>query len=234
MDSKLNKEKSMLNWLFGLMAGGAVLLCGCEPAADATASQEDPPLRAEDVRPLSAGERAPTARLRRVNGELVDLKEMYREKPTMLVFYRGGWCPYCSVQLGHLAKAEAELVALGYQVLAISPDGPEALRESVEKPEFEYELLSDSEMTLAKAFGVAFRVDDQTVEQYRGFGIDLGKASGRDHHLLPVPAVYIIDTEGVIRFAHWDADYKERLEAAILIDAARRAMAGAGQPNRKE
>jgi peroxiredoxin len=233
----------MLNRVFGMLAGGVVLLCGWGVAAGAGAGADgalgerrEVPQRAEDVRPLESGAEAPTATLRRVDGEAVEMAELYRQKPTMLVFYRGGWCPYCSVQLGHLAEAEGELVEMGYQVLAISPDRPEALRESVEEGEADlrYELLSDSGMELAQAFGVAFRVDDQTIEQYRGFGIDLEQASGRDHHLLPVPAVYLIDTDGVIRFAHWDADYKKRPEPAELTAAARRGLTGAGPPNQVE
>jgi peroxiredoxin len=229
----------MLNWTQRGLASLLILMCGCTSAPDMAEDEPrddraDVPNRAEDVRPLGEGERAPTAELRRVDGQAVEMAELYRRQPTMLVFYRGGWCPYCNVQLGHLAEAEGELVEMGYQVLAISPDRPEVLREGAGEQERGYELLSDSEMALAQAFGVAFRVDDQTIEQYRGFGIDLEQASGRDHHLLPVPAVYIIDTEGMIRYAHWDADYKERLEPDELIDVARRAMAGAGQPNRKE
>jgi peroxiredoxin len=182
------------------------------------------PTRAEDVRPLNEGERAPSATLSRPDGQPVTLSAAYSTKPSILIFYRGGWCPYCNTHLGQIAKAEADLVQLGYQVLAISPDQPEALRASVDKGGYTYQLLSDSDMVLTRAFGLAFRVDDPTVEKYRGFGIDLDKASGRNHHLLPVPAVYIVDTQGVIRFAHWDADYKKRLEPADLIAAARRIV----------
>ena len=114
---------------------------------------------------------------------------------------------------------------LGYQVLAVSPDAPEALRASLDKGGYKYQLLSDSDMALSKAFGLAFRVDDPTVKKYEGFGIDLAKASGRDHHLLPVPAVYLVDQKGIIRFAHWNPDYKKRLDSNELLDAARRAAA---------
>ncbi len=153
----------------------------------------------------------------------MDAHTLYAAKPSVVVFYRGGWCPYCNAHLGQLATVEPELVKLGYQVLAISPDRPEALRESLDKGGYSYQLLSDSEMALSKAYRLAFRVNDPTVERYQGFGIDLEKASGRDHHLLPVPAVYLVDRKGVIRFAHWNPDYKQRLDPAKLLDAARRA-----------
>jgi peroxiredoxin len=114
---------------------------------------------------------------------------------------------------------------MGYQVLAISPDRPAELAKTLDKQELAYELLSDSDVSLARAFGLIFHVDDPTVEKYRGFGIDLEQASGRDHHMLPVPAVYIVDQAGVIRFAHWNPDYKTRLAPEDLLKAARESIA---------
>lgn len=182
------------------------------------------PERAEDVEPVTEGVAAPAKVLRTVDGEPVDLAERYRNGPTMLLFYRGGWCPYCNEQLGHLAEADATLAEMGVQILAVSPDRPAKLRETQIDDGQSYRLLSDSDMALAQAFGVAFRVADETVDQYRGFGVDLAEIAGEAHHLLPVPAVYLIDRDGVIRFAHWDADYRERLTAEALIEAAQQVV----------
>jgi peroxiredoxin len=190
-----------------------------KPAAsvpDAKPSAPQAPDDAGQVRPLKVGDRAPSVTLRRPDGEPAELAGLYREKPTVLVFYRGGWCPYCTAHLAQLAAAEPELLKLGYQVVAVSPDRPEELAKTLGKHKLSYTLLSDSDAAFALAFGLAFRVDDPTIEKYRGFGIDLEKASGMDHHLLPVPAVYIVDTAGVIRFAHWEADYKQRLAPEAL------------------
>ncbi len=176
---------------------------------------------AGQVRPLGVGEKAPAAILRRPDDQEADLAALYGQKPTVLIFYRGGWCPYCNAHLGQIATAEPELLTMGYQVLAISPDRPEELAKTLDKQHLTYQLLSDSDAILARAFGLVFRVDDLTVEKYRGFGIDLEQASGRDHHLLPVPAVYIVDRAGVIRFAHWNPDYKTRLAPEDLVKAAR-------------
>ena len=202
-----------------------------EHAEHAHGQSPTPPQDATKVQPLSAGEEAPTATLRGPQGEEIDLATKYARKPTVLIFYRGGWCPYCNTHLGQIATAEPELLRMGYQVLAISPDRPEELARTLDKQELTYELLSDSDVELARSFGLAFRVDDPTVEKYRGFGIDLEQASGRDHHMLPVPAVYIVDTAGVIRFAHWDADYKQRLGPEVLLERAEAiaASSGAGQ-----
>jgi len=216
-------------------AGSTVLLAalaagagGCHKETDMpsspAATQSVIASHAQDVQPLPVGERAPDAALRRPDGQTVRLGSLLATKPSILIFYRGGWCPYCNTHLGQIAEAEAELVKRGYQVLAISPDRPESLRATLDKGDYKYQLLSDSDMTLTKAFGLAFQVDDPTVEQYHGFGIDLDAASGRSHHLLPVPAVYIVDRQGVIRFAHWDPDYKKRLGPQELLSAASGAI----------
>ena len=179
------------------------------------------PTDAGQVQPLGVGKKAPVAILRRPDGQEADLAAMYGLKPTVLIFYRGGWCPYCNSHLGQIASVEPELLSMGYQVLAISPDRPKELVKTLDKQHLTYQLLSDSDAVLVRAFGLVFRVDDPTLEKYRGFGIDLEQASGRDHHLLPVPAVYIVDMTGLIRFAHWNPDYKRRLAPEDLLKAAR-------------
>jgi len=191
-----------------------------QPGADADAGV---PLDAADVSPLGPGDAAPTGDVRTPDGKTVALADLYDERPTVLVFYRGGWCPYCNTHLGQLAKAEPKLVKMGYQVVAISPDRPEKVRATVDEGGFEYQIVSDSDMSIARAFGLAFRVDDATIEKYKTYEIDLEDASGEGHQLLPVPAVYIVDTSGTIRFVHYDPDYKQRLEADPLLAAARDA-----------
>ena len=180
-------------------------------------------MSAEDVDPVKTGDRAPSATLSRLDGTSVSLGELYADKSLMMVFYRGGWCPYCNTHLMEVGQVEPELTEMGFDVVAISPDRPAKLNESMEKGEFKYELLSDADMSLSKAFGLAFRVDDATIGKYKDYGIDLEDASGHDHYLLPVPAVYIIDTKGTIQFAHWNPDYKNRIDNEALLSAAREA-----------
>jgi len=179
----------------------------------------------EQVRPLKVNDHAAIANLRDIRGELIDIASLYASQPIILIFYRGGWCPYCSTQLMDLVHAEPKLVELGYQILAVSPDRPEAMKESVDKNGFSYQLLSDSDMALSQAFGLAYKVDEPTLVKLHSHNIDLEKASGKKHHLLPVPAVYIIDTKGIVRFAHWDADYTKRLPADKLLETAKSVAA---------
>ncbi len=201
-----------------------LLTIGLAAAAWADDVARPIPGSAEEVQPLAIGAPAPAVTLQTAAGEAFDLGAAVRRQPAMLIFYRGGWCPYCNVHLGQLQEAEAEIRALGYQVLAISPDRPEKLAESAGKLQPDYTLLSDHAMAAALGFGIAFRVDDATLETYKGYGIDLEAASGETHHLLPVPAVFIVGTDGWIRFAYANPDYKVRLSPEELLAAAKDAL----------
>lgn len=109
---------------------------------------------------------------------------------------------------------EQEILDQGYQILAVSPDTPEELKQKVEKTGLTYRLLSDSTMAAAKAFGLAWKLDEDMLSRYKGFGIDLGKSSGGGNaDLLPVPAFYLVSSDGAITFAHHDPDYTERISS---------------------
>ncbi|CAN5472359.1 peroxiredoxin-like family protein [soil metagenome] len=177
-------------------------------------------LNAADVIPLRTGESIPSLTLKNINGEDTDLSELISQKPTVLIFYRGGWCPYCNLQLSGLQKIESDLTALGYQIVAISADKPEKIKETITKDILTYTILSDNNSVASTAFGLAFKVDDNTVEKYKGYKIDLDEASGNNNHILPVPAVYLIDTNGKIKFDYYNPDYKTRLDTEELLKAA--------------
>jgi peroxiredoxin len=125
--------------------------------------------------------------------------------------------------LGQLQKIVPDLTELGYRIVAVSPDRPEKLRPSVEKNDSGIQLLSDSKMQAARAFGVAFQLDDAMVEKLNGFGIDVEEASGETHHQLPVPAVFLVGRSGRIEFQYVNPDYKVRLDPEVLLAAAKAA-----------
>lgn len=181
------------------------------------------PASAPDVSPLLIGSAVPDVTLKTADGTDFSLRAAVGKKPSILIFYRGGWCPYCNLHLGQLQTAEPELIKLGYQILAVSPDRPEKVSEGAEK--VNYTLLSDASMTAAKAFGIAFRVDDATLDKYKGYGIDLEAASGQKHHLLPVPAVFVAGADGRIHFVYVNPDYTIRLAPEVLLAAARASIA---------
>lgn len=173
--------------------------------------------------PLKVGDAIPAVTLRNEADKEVPLRKLVSEKTTVLIFYRGGWCPFCTRHLKDLVGIEKDLEQANAQLVAISMDKPEKLRETPGRTALGYRLLSDSDAQAAKAFGIAFKVDDQTIERYKGYGINLDAASGRDHHLLPHPAVYVVEKSGKIRFAHFNPDYKVRLEPKQILEAVRTA-----------
>lgn len=181
----------------------------------------DVPKRAEDVQPIMVGETIPNLTLTSADNKAVNLNQAVKKQPTLLVFYRGGWCPYCNTHLADLRKIEDELKALGFQIFAISPDQPKFLQQTDAKHKLGYTLLSDSDMNAAKALGIAFEVDKETREQYQQYGIDLEKSSGQKHHLLPVPAAFLLNKEGQITFSFVAPDYTTRVDNEILLAAAK-------------
>ena len=207
--------RSVTAFLFSL---SLVVICGCEARDPAVAHS------AAQVTPLLTGTRAPAFSVQDPEGNPWRFDPGARTAPLVLSFYRGSWCPYCNRQLAGLRHAEAALLELGYEVVFLSADRPEVLRESLGEPGLGYRLYSDNDLTVARLFGIAFQVDETTLRRYRDKDIDLEAASGRKHHWLPVPATFIIGTNGVIRFSYVNPNYKERLHPELLVTAARLAL----------
>jgi peroxiredoxin len=196
---------------------GVLGVCVISVAAMAAENVADSP---EAATPLAKGASVPDVSLKTVDGEDVKLREVVAEKPAALIFYRGGWCPYCTKHLKDLREIEDEMREAGYQIIAISPDDPAHLKKTLDQQDLPYTLMSDSKMEAARSFGLAFRLDGDTLERYKGFGIDLADASGGGNRdALPVPAFYLVNKEGEITFAHTDADYKKRLSNAEILKA---------------
>lgn len=205
-----------------LVLAGAALTLPCISVLAATSGTLASD--AKSARPLAVGSIAPDALVRSPDGTAVPLATTFATKPTVLVFYRGGWCPYCNRQLAELATFEAQFISLGFQILALSTDAPERLTATATKNTVAYRLLSDRAMSAASAYGVAFRVDSATVEKYRGYKIDLASVPGEPTaRWLPVPAVFVIGRDRVIRFVASNPDYTVRLPAAELLAAAKAA-----------
>ncbi|MBL8819392.1 MAG: AhpC/TSA family protein [Planctomyces sp.] len=172
----------------------------------------------EKTAPLKVGGKVPELRLKNASGDEVSLASLHEKQPVVLVFFRGGWCPICSRHTAELIKAYPEIEELGAEMIGISPDSVESSQANVEKNKIGFPILSDADVSAATAFGLAFKVDDATVTKYKGFGIDLEKASGQPHHALPIPAVYIVDKTGTIVFAHSNPDYRQRLDAKTIVE----------------
>ena len=185
-----------------------LLTTGQAMAADAASSETE-------IRPLLLGSRVPDAPVQTLDGKPSSLSAVVAGKPSVLVFYRGGWCPYCNLQLAQLQQIQGDLKDLGFRVVAISPDPPAQLHQTLEKHSLEYVLVSDNAAAAMKAFGVAYRVDQKTLQQYHGWNIDI--ANG----VLPVPSVFIVDGDGAIQFSYAHPDYKIRVPGQVVLAAAR-------------
>lgn len=173
------------------------------------------PLKAEDISPLLAGEQIPVIKLPSSTGKMFDLNLSVSQTPTILIFYRGGWCPYCSKQLSGLQEIEKELRDLGYQLIAISTDSPENLSKTIDKEKLGYTLLSDADLKAAKDFGIAFKSP-------KGYDKFLPGTSGGKNvdKLLPVPSVFILNRKGRILFEYINPDITQRLSAPLMKAAA--------------
>lgn len=182
------------------------------------------------AKPLGVGARLPDVTVRTEQGAEMKLPAALGSKPAVIIFYRGGWCPYCTKHLSAMMDIEEKLLAEGFLIFAISPDLPSVLAVTPDRKSLKYSLLSDSKMHASDAFGITFTVSDEILEKYKGYGIDLEAASGEKHHKLPHPAVFVVDQQGVIRFAHVNEDYKVRLEPAKVLAAARESKISPQEP----
>jgi peroxiredoxin len=191
--------------------------------SDAWAVNTNIPVSATDVHPLAVGQTVPDGSLMTIAGKKVNFQSLIIQKPSVVIFYRGGWCPYCNLQMGRLVQLEPQLQKLGYQILAISPDKPEKLKESLDKHQINYILLSDRTMELTEKFGLAYRVNQQTLSALDKNGKNLDSNTGNSLHMLPVPAAYVVDTQGVIHFVYYNPDITVRVNPADLLKAAQEA-----------
>jgi peroxiredoxin len=214
------------------LAAAMVPLYADQVAATASANDRDVATSAEETHPLGIGAKIPRhLKLVDINGKHFNLNSSVAAKPTILIFYRGSWCPFCNLQMGQLEEIVPNLEAQGYQILAISPDLPENLRSSIDKHHLTYTLLSDSHMQASQAFGLAFHVDDATYARMSSFGVNLEAATGTKQRELPIPAAYVIDRSGTIRFAYSNPNFKVRVDPQALLAAATAAVSDDKRPN---
>lgn len=170
------------------------------------------PDKAEDISPLLVGESIPNTTLINRLGEQIELEDLIRKKQTILVFYRGGWCPYCNLQLSGLAKIENKIIELGYQILAISPDDYQNLTTTEDLDSTQYLLLSDPNGNFIRQIGIAFK----TPVLVKGYATSKGQ-KGKVSDAIPVPSVFVLDDKGIILFEHINPHYKERMSNEMLL-----------------
>jgi len=182
---------------------------------------------ADQIQPLQAGDSAPRFVVETVESEPFDFDPNKLDKPVLVLAFRGGWCPYCNMYLSDMRHVIPEIHDMGIDVLFLSGDRPELLYESLEVETLadidglDYTILSDADAQAAIAFGIAFQVADRTTNYVKNKGDGYTASSMERHGVLPVPAVFAIDSDGVIAYAYVNADYKVRLPADDLLAVAK-------------
>lgn len=154
-------------------------------------------------------------------GERVTGEQLLERAPLLVVFYRGGWCPYCNFQIRELAMNAERFAELGVTPVAISVDridGAALMRQAYEIP---FPVLSDPDLDAHHAFLVVHEVGPEEYEKLKGYGIELDKWSGEQHHKIAVPALFVLDSNGEVRFSHAVVDYTVRPTAEQLLEVIR-------------
>ncbi|MCC8438539.1 AhpC/TSA family protein [Brevibacillus sp. M2.1A] len=150
-------------------------------------------------------------------GKDISLYEELVRGPVILTFYRGSWCPFCNRQLKAYQEILPKIQSIGAQLIAISPQVPDHSLSMEEKEGLSFKIVSDPKGIVAAKYNVLYEVPEYIKELYLQANIDLKEYNGTDHWILPVPATFMIDESGIVRFAHSDPDYTKRLEPADLI-----------------
>jgi peroxiredoxin len=177
---------------------------------------------------LKVGNRAPEFMLRNAKEEIVDIGALRKKGPVIVTIYRGGWCPYCNLELKAFQEILPEIKAAGASLVAISPEKPDATLSTTEKNALAFEVLSDVGQKVGRAFGLVYQFTDELRSAYRGFGHDMPAHNGTPGEwALPVSATYVIDRDGTIIYAYTDVDYRDRADPPDVLDVLTRKAAAA-------
>ena len=179
-------------------------------------------------RAFKVGDRAPSIVLGNAKGETVDVGTLLKKGPVIVTFYRGGWCPYCNLQLRAFQRTLPAIEAAGASLVAISPEKPDDSLSTAEKNRLAFEVLSDVGQKVGRAFRLVYDFSDELISAYNGFGLDIPAKNGVvDEWALPISATYVIDRDGIIIYAYVDADYRDRADPDDVLKALESAPVAA-------
>lgn len=182
---------------------------------------------------LKVGDLAPEAALVDASDKNVKLSELIAQGPVVVVFYRGGWCPYCNKHLSEWTTKTSELKGLGAKLVAISPETPEHAEKTVEKDKLDFMVLSDTKLEAANGFKLLFSLSEEVKTKYKGYGIDLEKHNASKTWQLPHTGTFVIDAKGVVQYASADTDYKKRPSPDEAIEVLKKMHALKPDPMKK-
>ena len=169
---------------------------------------------------LKIGDKAPEFSLPNQEGKIISSNELLSKGHLVITFYRGLWCPYCNLDLSNLKRYKSQLDAQNATMLSISPQKPEFNQKIIEQQRLNFDLLSDTENTIASQFGLRWTMVDPLKSLYKDtFGIKLPDYNGDNSWTLPIPARFIIGTDGIIKYAEYSIDYTKRPNPDVLVEA---------------
>ena len=208
--------------MVGFISAPAFVITACAAADGGVADPGDRLLDPSSSTPgLAVGEDAPGGTLRDPAQQTVSLEDLYADGPSVLVFYRGGWCPFCTRDLKDWETAIPEFDAAGANVIAVSLESAEHAVQTAEKNDLSMRVLVDETGEVVRGFRLGFALDEGTQSRYRGYGIDLETSNSNGAWELPAPAVFVIDRDGVVRYSHADWDYRTRIGYEGALEAVR-------------
>lgn len=170
---------------------------------------------------LKVGRSAPEFELPDPIGTMHRLSELLARGPVVINFYRGEWCPYCNLEIRAFQQLLPDFKQANAQLVAISPERPNHSLTMQQKHDLTFPVLSDVGNKVARQYGLVFTLDAALRPLYKGFGLDIPAHNGDESYELPVPATYVIDSSGVVRYAYADADYTKRAEPADVLAAVK-------------
>lgn len=176
-------------------------------------------------RARKAGDVAPDFTLNDPDGAPVSSRDLLKQGPLVISFYRGVWCPYCNMEMQALQEALPQIAARGAGLAAISPQTAANSRKSQRDNKLDFPILSDVKSEVAHAFGIRFALPDYLVELYKGFGNNLPLVNDDPAWVLPMPARYVIGQDGVIAYAEVNPDYTQRPDPSELLPVLDRLRA---------
>ena len=167
---------------------------------------------------LRTGDVFPSFTLPNVNGNTISSEALLEEGPLVVAFYRGGWCPYCNIELKALQQILPQLHKKGAQLVAISPESPDNSLSTIEKNNLEFEVLTDKDNVFAKSIDLVYQLPTDLVALYKTFGIDLVKSQGNTNSELPISGTYVIASSGKIIYHFIEEDYKLRADTEAILE----------------
>jgi peroxiredoxin len=171
---------------------------------------------------LAVGAEAPDLTLRDTSGRPTRLSEAAGDGPMVVSFYRGGWCPYCSLELQALQETLPDIRALGATVVAITPEKPDHTIALAARERLGFPVLADTHQEAGRAFRVVFTAPASVKDLYtETFGFDLSRQTADGSWDLPIPATFVLDADLVVRATWVDADYTRRADPADILAALR-------------